>query len=196
MTWHVFYFWWGDESTCDVLWHFCQSSKCTWHSHRERHVYNLRGGRREDLSPPLCAIPGAELQHHCILRGSPMGVSRLGWHRVANSAAALPQCYPKWEGIGYSLPCTRNWVRLRTFLQRVLILVGKPCGFYMWSFYSPTKAKDAFTRVRPAQHCGSSREYGKQHKWWKVSKKLTLFCTAVIPSPALFKPQIHTGFAR
>lgn len=42
----MFYFWWGDESTCDVLWHFWQSSKCTWRSCREHRLCGLRGGGR------------------------------------------------------------------------------------------------------------------------------------------------------
>lgn len=156
----------------------------------------LTGGWWKGLSP-LCATPAAELQQHRILRGSPAGASGLGRRRVANSAAAVPQRQVPftWREKGrdtafHVIEIQHAWEPFSAFsnLSEKASLQG--------SFCNPTRAKNAFTEARPAQHRRSSREYGKQHKRWKVSKKLVLLLTPVIPSPVLFKPQIHSVFPR
>lgn len=112
----------------------------------------------EGPSPPLCAAPTAELQQHHITRGSWVGARGLGWHRVANSAAAVPQC---------QVPFTWRDKRGDTVLRVTEIQCAwesfaafsnlSEKNSLQQSFCNPTGAKNVITGARPAQHWHSSR---------------------------------------
>lgn len=118
------------------------------------------------------------------------------WAEVAqraNAAAAIPQYLVPftwrekgWEATFHVIEIQYAWEPFAAFSNLSEQL-----------FCNTTKARNAFAEAgaaKPCQH--SSRHCGQQHKWWKVSKKLTLLWSPVIPPPALFKPQTRTAFPR
>lgn len=197
MTWDVFYFWWGDESTCDALWHFCQFSKCTWCSHREHHVCVLQGDGR--VCPLLSLLP---LQQSCSRFTSSESPCGCQWAEVAQranaAAAAIPQ-YPipfTWRGKGWDAAFRVTEIHYAWEPFAAFSNLSEKASLQQL-FCNPAKARNAFAEARAAQPCQhSSRQRGQRRKWWKVSKKLTLLWSPVIPSPALFEPQTHTAFPR
>lgn len=115
------------------------------------------------------------------------------WAKVAqgaNAAAAIPQYQVPFtwteEGWDAAFPVIEIQYAWEPFA--VFSNLSEKASLQQL-FCNPAKARNAFTEARAAQPCRhSSRQCEKQHKWWKVSKKLTLLWSPVIPSAALFKP--------